>query len=191
METYKKLNDICTNITVNEEMKEIDMKLDDNKNHNIKMKVNINGYDFASIKEDIKIIIENDNKMNQKNKFDYIVSVMKKSNKFNKGVKNFMTIYDEIKNDTIPKNSKLFYHEYKEFIDLNNWYDILGIDTEDWYNLLECKNVIAKFSIINQDEYNKYLDQDSRLPTNPIEYYKLQNINTYNDLLCTFYNILI
>ena len=191
METYKKLNDICSNITVNEEMKEIDMKLDDNKNHNIKMKVNINGYDFASIKEDIKIIIENDNKMNQKNKFDYIVSVMKKSNKFNKNVKNFMTIYDEIKNDTIPKNSKLFYHEYKEFIDKNNWYDILGIDTGDWYNLSECKNVIAKFSIINQDKYNDYLNQDSRLPTNPIEYYKLQNINTYNDLLCTFYSSIL
>ena len=155
------------------------------------MKIDITGYDFASIKEDIKIIIENDNKMDQKNKFDYIVSIMKKSNKFNKSVKNFMVTYDEIKNDTIPKNSKLFYHEYKEFIDKNNWYDILGIDTGDWYNLSECKNVIAKFSIINQDKYNDYLNQDSRLPTNPIEYYKLQNINTYNDLLCTFYSSIL
>lgn len=188
-ELYSEMLNICQNIEYDETKEEIIVKIDDNEKHNVKFKLELKTktYDFQKLKIEIGAIIDKMYNVDKKEKFNIIIDKIKDHKYMSWKTDDFWEAYDNISNKdkmAIPLTSKELYETYKEFFDSMTWYDILELDTNQWYQTIgECCKGLKKIyqGEINNNVYRKLLPKDSKLPINPKELYKLHGFKNVEE----------
>jgi hypothetical protein len=83
-------------------------------------------------------------------------------------------------------NLNEFKLKYKIIFDTKTWYQILN-NNFDYYDYTNLKHlIITKYPYIDnltENIYNKLRLKHNKLPKYPLEYYRLFNINSYNDII--------
>ncbi len=151
---------IYKNTIFSPEKEEITIKVDDNNNHDIIIKVEIKDLNWTLMKQFLneKMIekLDYDNKL--KTEFELLKSEIKKLNLKHK---NDYLLLD------YEKNPNVKYHNHG-WID---WYDFLGIDISIYPLFENWKNKCKKYKLTNEDDY--YLNYEKyNLPSMPFELYK-------------------
>lgn len=137
-ETYNKMINICKKMKYDEALQEIEVKIDDNKKHNMKFKLKLKTktYDFANLKIHLETYIDKMYNVDKRIKFDQIIEKLKDGKYMNINTRDFWDAYDRIDDDekeemNIPMTSKDLYRKNKDFFDTESWYDILNLDIVD------------------------------------------------------------
>jgi hypothetical protein len=178
MENYKTLIDKITESNYDENTKELTVKLDEDKEMKIKLKLTTKSFDWKYLKN---ILIEDVNKMydiSKQEKFNQIVEKLKKRKQFNTEC-DFWNVYKELNKEKydLPEN---LYEDYKEFFDKTTWFDIMSYDMSKYYKTIQdCKNAITNINKyhdgnITEKIYDKLRIKDNKLPPFPEEYFKKQ-----------------
>ncbi|AYV77520.1 MAG: type III restriction enzyme, res subunit [Dasosvirus sp.] len=187
-EQYNQLIGVFSKMQYDEKKQEIIIKLDDEKEHDLKIKLELKTktYDFNKMKIEIGDILDKTYHVEKKYKFDQIIEKLKKTNEFSIKTIDFWDQYDMIpmKNKeklNIPLSSDDLHTEYEEFFDKHSWYQILGLHTSRWYQSInECRNSLSKLNVtkITKKKYLECTKKDNRLPINPKEYFKSKNFTS-------------
>ena len=185
-------NEILNNVKFNKEKKIIELNIKSKiyKIHCLDLKWDDIIKNFHSILEK-KLDISKDESLN------LIIRKLKLLSQFNNPENDFWKEYEKIDHELlgIPKD---IYNEYKEIFDKNTWYDLLGyknlyLSFDEFKKELSIKCPFIKS--IDKNIYNKLrahvpkLDTEGiqknkfNIPKYPFEYYRLNKINNYNDLL--------
>jgi len=179
-QAYEEMLKICSNVEYDKQKEELTLKIDDNKKNDIIFKLELQtlNYDFNKFVSELGSIVDKMFNISHDEKFDKIIDTIKKTNIFKINTLNFNKKYDSIPDKAklnIPLDSKTLYDEYKDKFDNNNWYDLLGLDTNRWYKTKEeCMASLQKLSndIITSNNYKELRKKDPKLPINPNELYK-------------------
>lgn len=185
-EAYEQMMNICNNIVYDNEKEELTIKLSDDKKHDMKIKLELTtkSYDFSKLKVELGTIIDKMFNVEKKQKFDNIIEKLRKINWCDLSTKNFLKAYDKISNKNnlgLPETSKILYDEYKDFINVKSWYELMNLDTSCWYpSLSECKKELLKIYNGDLDDkiYNSLVLKNSKIPINPYELYKLSGFKS-------------
>ena len=187
LDNYKNLiNTIEEKTKYDKKTRELTVRLDDNKNKNknknmkIKLELTTKTIDWKYLKT---ILISNIDKIydiSKEEKFNQIVSKLKKLNMFNIN-SNFWEVYNNLDEKIKIKYGLLdnFHEEYKEFFDKYTWYELLELKPE-YYHFNEFMNLLKKkersANIINNKEQMSILHKlDKKIPIYPKYYYKELN----------------
>ena len=192
LDNYKILIDTIEEKTkYDEKTRELTVRLDDNnknKNMKIKLELTTKTIDWKYLKT---ILISNIDKIydiSKEEKFNQIVSKLKKLNMFNIN-SDFWEVYNNLDEKIKIKYGLLdnFHEEYKEFFDKYTWYELLELDTSNFYKtVIECRNAIIKLLpdiLIDENNYRKLIKKDKKIPMCPEEYYKNKN---FIDIITSF-----
>ena len=184
IDIYNKMKHICSNTEYNCESNKIKIKLDDVKEHDTKIKLELTtkNFDWDKFKDKISMIIDNKFGISMKDKFNIIIDKLKKTNKFKIDL-DFWNIYNNLNKQKLdlPIN---FYGEYKEFFDNATWFELMDFDTSIYYSTIdECKDAIKKLNkyhngYITKDVYCILKTYDNKLPPFPHEFFKKINFTT-------------
>jgi superfamily II DNA or RNA helicase len=185
-EIYNQMVEVCENVQYDEKKEEIIIKLDKNEKHNIKFKLELKtkSYDFGKLRVEMGALIDRMYNIQKKDKFDVIIKKIKDGEYMDIKTKDFWKAYDEIKNKeelNLPVSSNALCHEYKEFFNNTNWYEILGINTNNFYvTIKECREALNKLckDEITVKKYYECAKQDKKIPFNPKEYYEKQKFTS-------------
>jgi len=181
MDNYKKLIETIEEKTkYNEKTRELTVRLDESDNKKemkIKLELTTKTIDWKYLKN---ILVQNVDKIydiSKEEKFNQIIGKLKKLKIFDIN-SDFWEVYNNLDNKLkikygFPDN---FYEEYKEFFDKYTWYELLELDTSNFYKTInECKNSILKImpnTFINEKKYKELVKKDKKLPLCPEEHYK-------------------
>lgn len=116
--------------------------------------------------------------------FNSIINKCKELEQFKNPNNDFWDEYSKLDHDKleIPKD---IYESYKEKFNENTWYDLLGFKNM-YLSLEEFRKQFYKkcpqITMLNEKMYNK-IKINLNIPNYPFEYYRLERISEYNDLL--------
>jgi len=182
IDAYEQMINMCSNMEYDNVKEEITIKIDDNDAHDMKFKLELTTkiYDFNKMKIEMATIIDRMNHIDKIQKFNMIINKIKNCNVMTINTINFWETYDNIADKTkmgLPATSVELYNEYDEFFNTKTWYDILGLDTKEWYTTIEeCSCALRKIYAngeITNIIYKELVTRDKRIPYDPIEFYKL------------------
>ena len=193
LETYDKMLDLCKNMTFDETNKVINVRIDDDEKHNVKIKLDLKTsvYDFNKIKIKLVDMVDKLCDVSKEDKFNIIVKKLKEGEYMGIETEDFEHAYNLIPDDEkeqmmIPSSYNELYQEYKDIIDSRSWYDILGHDTSHWVNLKGFKRILnaGMYMDIHQKKIDKVykkqiLVTNKRLPPNPRELYRIDSIHSF------------
>jgi superfamily II DNA or RNA helicase len=181
-EYYDKIIKLFANTEFDDEAKEVVFNLGNIKS---KLKLDVQITDWTKLKDFLSKEICQKLKLTKQQLFDKYLNIIKKQKGFDDPESNFHKLYLKLNHIELglPKN---IYNEFKEIWEKNTWYDVLG--HKMYLNLNDLRNLIkTKYQhIITLDDksYNQLqLKNNDKLPKYPLEYYKLDLIHTYQDLL--------
>ena len=185
LEIYKNMRKICTNTEYDCDTNKIKIKLDDNKEHDteIKLELTTKNFNWSKFTDKLEKIIDNKFDISQEDKFNMIIDKLKKTNVFTIE-NNFWEIYTNLdkKKLDLPEN---LYNEYKDYFDKTTWFELMGFDICKYYKTIsKCRNVIHtqlnEFhnGIITDDIYYELKKHDDKLPPFPEEYFKHKSFTT-------------
>lgn len=177
---YNEMIMICSNMTFDKTNDIVTIKIDNNENHNITIKLELvtKKYDFSKLQTEIAHIIDKMYNITRENKFSIIVDKIKNTNVMFLNTLDFWKEYDLIPDKPklgLPINSDTLYAQFKDLFDKSNWYTMLDLDTSLWYNnITECNNAINKIwsGRVNQQVYYELIKIDKKLPPIPQQLYK-------------------
>ena len=188
---YDKMITVCDNIKYDDKTEEITVRVNNNTKLDMKFKLELTTktYDFGKLKLELSTIIDKMYNIDKKQKFDIIVDKMKKSAWFNIKTVDFWKAYENLPDKEkmgIPLSGEKLHDEYKEFFDGRTWYDILGINTNCWYQTInDCykalKNIYDIEIEIDDKIYQNASLKDKKIPVNPCEFYKINGFKDVKD----------
>ena len=184
IEIYNKMKEMCLDTEYDSQSNKIKIKLDDKKEHDteIKLELTTKNFDWTKFKEKLEKIIDNNFDISQEDKFNMIIEKLKKTKKFSVE-KNFWNIYLNLDKKKLNLPIDL-YSPYKEFFDKKTWFELMDFDIDIYYKTIpECKNAIKKLNkyydgIITNEKYEILKIYDKKLPPFPEEYFKKNNFST-------------
>ncbi len=195
MEIYNKMKEMCLDTEYDSQSNKIKIKLDDIKEHDteIKLELTTKNFDWTKFKDKLGKLIDNNFGISQEDKFNMIIEKLKKTKKFSVE-KNFWNTYLNLdkKKLNLPTD---FYGEYKEFLDKKTWFELMDFDIGNYYETIsECKKAIKKLNkyhngIITNEKYEMLKTYDNKLPPFPEEYFKKNNFTTVEKEFGTKKNI--
>jgi superfamily II DNA or RNA helicase len=158
IEIIEEFKTVYKNTIFSPEKKEIIIKVDNNNNHDIIIKIEIKDLNWSLMKQFLNEKINYKDKL--KTEFELLKSEIQKLKLNHKN--------DYLKLDNYEKNSNIKYHNYGWI----NWYDFLGIDTSI-YPLFKNNWIdkCIKYNVTNINDYNLNYHKYN-LPSMPEELYK-------------------
>lgn len=172
---YKHVVDIVNRTFIDVENSTITIKIDDNQNHDIfiKLKLLNKKIDWDCVKQLLIKEIDAKFKISKDDKFKMIIQKLKDMKIFTIN-SYFWKEYDEIENKKdkgLPEN---IYDEYKEYFVKNNWFELLHLDTSIFYNLKELRHKMWKYgNEINEKNMKIIAKDDVRIPNDWYEFYRI------------------
>lgn len=187
IENYEKMRKICNNTEFDDKTNKIKIHIDDNKNHDTEIQLDLitRIFDWTKFKNKLDKIIDHKFNISKEDKFKIIIDKLKKTKKF-EPEKNFWNSYDELdkKGLDLPDN---LYDEYKEFFDNESWFELLDMDISSYYKTKsECFNAIKELNkfndgILTDKTYDDLRKIDKKLPPYPMEYFKKMEFTSVNN----------
>jgi superfamily II DNA or RNA helicase len=184
IEIYNKMKEMCLYTEYDSQSNKIKIKLDDLKEHDteIKLELTTKNFDWTKFKDKLEKIIDNNFGISQEDKFNIIIEKLKKTKKFNVEIY-FWNTYLNLDKKKLNLPTDL-YSEYKEFFDKKTWFELMDFDISIYYKTIyECKNAIKNLNhfhdgIITNKNYDILKIYDKKLPPFPQEFFKLYNFTT-------------
>jgi superfamily II DNA or RNA helicase len=165
------------NTHISQDKKEISIMVD---NIECIIKLDIKTIDWILFK---KYLDENINENDKKEQFKNIIEKIKDLEQFKNLDNDFWLEYDKL--DHILLNIEPdIRNKYNEIWKNKTWYDILNL--KKYTRLIDLKILLKnKYPYITDitPELYETLRKHERIPLYPFEYYRLENIKTYNDIL--------
>jgi superfamily II DNA or RNA helicase len=189
------------NLSLQEEIKDYDKNIIDNfmnlyKNTHIRqdkkeisiiidnieciIKLDVKTIDWILFK---KYLDDNINKNDIKEQFNKIIEKIKNLEQFKNPDNDFWLEYDKLDHKLLNIEPDIK-NKYLEIWKYNTWYDILNL--KKYIRLIDLKILLEnKYPYITDITPTLYetLRKYNNIPQRPFEYYRLENINTYNDIL--------
>lgn len=189
-EYYKELETLLSRTEIDEKEEKITIKVDDNQKHNCEIKVDFktNSIDWGKFKEVLKKQIDRECHRERMQVFDSTIQKLKDMNVFEKDCRDFWKVYNNIPKEIKEKNllPENFKEEYKDVFESRTWYDILGIDTSDWFpNIEMCLQDMKKYKkidkrLINEQYYHRVCRKVNPMyPPNPLELYRIDGCKDF------------
>lgn len=181
IDIYDKIKIMLKNTVYDETTETINVKIDENEKHDIKIKLELTTkfFDWLKFKTKLDTILDEKYEMDKNEKLKEIFTKLKLKPEFNV-LTNFWIEYDKIKNN-VEYPEKL-YDDNKEFFDNNTWFEFMDYDVLNYYKTInECRNAILKISKkkeMNEKEYKKCQKIDLKIPPYPEEFYKKEHFTT-------------
>ena len=192
---YDQMIELCKNMQYDEKRSLITIRLSENQKNDIliKLELNTKTYDFMKLKDELYAVVNQSFGVDRMTRFNQIIERLKAGQWFDARTVDFWQTYDQIsenkkQNMELPVNSDILYTTYQDIFDNQTWFQILGIDTSNYYQTInECKIALKKFNIprITDINYMECVQKDRRLPVNPNEYFKLEK---FTDIEIDFNN---
>jgi len=175
-ESYIKLIDI---IKFNTETQTIELNI-----NSIKLKINCQKLEWKNIISKFTSIIQQKVKLTKLELFTNIIDKLKNMEQFQNCDNDFWHEYTKLVHIklNLPVN---ILEEFQEEFSTKTWYDILGFKKYLTLDGLR-QDILKKYpdiTSLNESSYNKLLDK-LNIPKYPLEYYRLDQVANYSDLLC-------
>lgn len=174
-DTYVKFKDV---IKLNPEKEEIALII-----NGITININCHRLEWKNIEEKYSGILQQKLKISKDEYFNIIINKLKEMEPFQNCENNFWDEYSKLDHKELhfPVN---ILEEYSEFFNTKTWYDLLELKkylTLDNFRIQFYKDY-PKIKSINEKSYHK-IKKNINIPNYPFEYYRLENINTYEDII--------
>ena len=184
LETYNKMKEMCYNTTYDDITKKIKIKLDDFKEHDTEINLELitKIFDWSKFKEKIEKIMDYNFGITKEDKFNIIIEKLKKTKKFSVE-QHFWVTYNNLNKTKLNLPINL-YDEYKEFFDEKTWFEIMDFETINYYKTIQkCFKAIEKLNkynneIITNENYYNFKNKNNKLPPFPEEFFKKNNFTT-------------
>jgi superfamily II DNA or RNA helicase len=181
-EYYDKIIKLFANTEFDDESKEIIFNLGSVQS---KLKLDVQITDWTKLKEFLGKEICTKLKLTKTQLFEKYIEIVKKQEGFKNPQSDFVKLYSKLNHLELglPKN---IYKEFPEIWEKKTWYDVLGFkkycSIEEFRKFIKGKYPHIK--IIDKDSYKQlYSKHSDKLPKYPLEYYKIDLVLKYNDLL--------
>ena len=166
IEYYTKMINLTNNMEYNSTKQKLKIKIDGDKKHDTLIELNkleIMQMDWMEIKKELNKQVDRKFGITYEQKFNIIIDKLKKIKEFNKYC-DFWKVYDKIKEKyKLPCD---FQKEFKNKFEENTWYDLLDIDTSEWYkNYEKIKNIVGK--PFTKEKYKMVSEKNKKLPPYP------------------------
>ena len=184
LETYNKMKEMCYNTTYDDITKKIKIKLDDYKEHDTEINLELitKIFDWSKFKEKIEKIMDYNFGITKEDKFNIIIEKLKKTKQFS-SEQHFWITYNNLDKTKLNLPINL-YDEYKEFFDEKTWFEIMDFETTNYYKTIQkCFKAIKKLNKYNNETItneNYYIlkNKNKKLPPFPEEFFKKNNFTT-------------
>ena len=185
-EAYTQMLSVCTNMTYDEKEETLIFKIDDKKQHDIKCKLILKtkSYDFNKLKLQVGAIIDNMYKMKKEDKFNIIIDKIKALEIFKQDV-NFWEEYAKLDHNKLCiLDTQTLKDTFSDIWQTKTWYEVLGTNDKMSYDKLQSmlNKKFPEYETITEKIYNSLYVKNYKLPKYPLEYYRLDNVQTYEDL---------
>ena len=181
-EHLDKILKLYNNTEVNEETKEIKIKITENKD--IILKLDTEDLNWGDFKKFLKKQFSEKIKMTRDKMFKEIINKIKRFKVFSDPECDFWDEYSKLSHVELGIPSD-FKKEFSDIWKMTTWYKEL--DLTNCMNLEELHYLLNKkyknLKDMCDDKYNLIRSKNKRMPKYPFEYYRLEKIKTYNDLL--------
>lgn len=173
---YVKIIDI---VKFDKEKQVINMKLGTNI-----IKIHCNKLEWESIISKFDNILQEKIKLSEDEVFYLHIEKIKKLEQFKNYENNFWKEYKKLDHNNLGLPEDI-YEPFKHIWDTKTWYDLLGFQNK-YTSLFEFRKLFSKkypsVDKINKSIYKK-VQLEFNLPNYPFEYYRIENIINYNNLL--------
>ena len=174
-EYYNDMLKVASQTVVDEKSETIYIKVDDNKKHDIQLKIKMltKKIDWSILKQLIKTEVDNKFKIDKSTRFNQIINKLKDLEIFDITCKDFWKTYNNIDDETKDKYflPNDFYEQYKELFDKITWYELLDLDTSEWYQTKQkCIKAISKLhnGSLTKKQYYNLCKKDKKITTKSI-----------------------
>ncbi len=178
LQKYRELYD---NTVIDEKNNTIILRIDGNKKHDCRIIIKEKVIDWSAFRTILKENVHK--KLEIDIEFEFKKMLLAVKDKFNIN-SDFWEEYKMLDHNKlgIPKDA---FNYFKDIWEKKTWYDALGYT--EFYELNELRNLILNRynykNNIDKNIYDKIRNKYNLLPPFPLEFYRLQNIQTYDELL--------
>jgi superfamily II DNA or RNA helicase len=152
--------------------------------NSVVLKINCQKLEWKNIVSKFASIIQQKVKLTDDELFTKIINKLKEMEQFQNCENDFCYEYSKLDHEKLHFPFNIL-ERFSKYFDTNTWYNLLGFKT--FLNLDELRKEIGKrytnIKELNEINYNKLLNKIN-VPKYPLEYYRLDNITCYQDLLC-------
>jgi len=168
IEYYEQMSTLAENMEYNSVEQIARIKIDDDKNHDTLIELSemeILQMDWSEIKKELTKQVDKKFCISEEQKFKMVIQKIKKLKEFNKDC-DFWKVYDKYREKyKLPDDFKETYkHKFEE----KTWYELLDIDTKNWYqSYTQIKKKVCEYGNFDKNTYKIAIKKCDKLPLYP------------------------
>jgi superfamily II DNA or RNA helicase len=167
IEYYKQMSTLAENMEYNSKEQTLKIKINDNKYGALFEfeKMEMLEMDWMAIKKELYKQVDKKFCISEEQKFKIIIQKLKNVKEFKKDC-DFWKVYDKYRDKyKLPEDLKETYkHKFEE----KTWYELLGIDTKEWYqSYTQIKKKVSEFGQFDKKTYQIAIKKCEKLPPYP------------------------